>query len=91
MQKDVLPDSQQVPVPGELRHALTKPIQRFDKLWVAVVIAQQVVELAVGIHLDQTLQPSDAIFNGMTDGQLGAPSKVKNVSAQHKSLRPLDC
>ena len=50
------------------------------------MVAQDVVDLAIGIHREQPPQPSDALFDGLFVRFQGAPSEVEDIASKDERV-----
>ena len=90
MKEDTIVQSEKVPVPDQVRGRIGELVKGFDKFWVAIVIAQEVMKVAAWVQVDQAFEPVDAILDSVAQCRLRAPTKIKDVATKHKRVRLLD-
>ena len=82
VQKNSAVDSQVVFMPLELWVGQRQLFELLGEGRQCVVVPQDVVELAIGVHRDEALEPADTFLDGSFVGVQGAPTEVEDVSAE---------
>lgn len=73
-------------VPLELGVGQCQLVELFGEGRQSVVVAQDVVEVAVGVDRQEPSEPMDALFDGFLVGVQAAPAEVEDIATENKGL-----
>lgn len=82
VQKQGVAEAQVVGVPIHIGGFADKHFERFDEMMMAVVVAENEMEMAIGVRAGEVLEPADGFPDGGVGGFEGGPPEVESVAVQ---------